>query len=90
MNAEQTTDLVPAAGDSSIVASLPDTERAREFIQASKAESTLRGYRADWREFYTWCEDQHICPLPASPEAVAAYIAECASRLKVGSAFSGD
>ena len=85
MITEQSIDLVPAAGESSMVASLPNTERAREFIQASKAESTLRGYRADWREFYTWCEGQHICPVPASPEAVAAYIADCAARLKVGS-----
>jgi len=85
MITEQITDLVPAAGGSSMVANRPDTERAREFIQASKAESTLRGYRANWREFYTWCEDQHICPLPASHEAVAVYIADCAARLKVGS-----
>jgi hypothetical protein len=35
MSPEQTTDLVPASGDSSIVANRPDTERAREFIQAS-------------------------------------------------------
>ena len=85
MITEQITDLVPAAGDRSIVANRPDTERAREFIQASMAESTLRGYRADWREFCAWCEGQRVCPLPASPDAVAAYIAECASRLKVGS-----
>lgn len=85
MSAEQITDLVPSAGGRSIVANRPDTERAREFIQASKAESTLRGYRADWREFCAWCEGQHVCPLPASHEAVAAYIADCASRLKVGS-----
>jgi hypothetical protein len=26
-----------------------------------------------------------VCPLPALPETVAAYIAECANRLKVGS-----
>jgi site-specific recombinase XerD len=82
---EPITDLVLAADGGSIVANRPDTERAREFIQASKAESTLRGYRADWREFCAWCEGQHVCPLPASHEAVAAYIAECASRLKVGS-----
>jgi site-specific recombinase XerD len=85
MITEQITDLVPAAGDSSMVATLPDTKRAREFIQASKAESTLRGYRSDWGEFCAWCEGQCVCPAPASPEAVAAYIADCASRLKVGS-----
>ena len=85
MNAEQTTDLVPASGDGSMMANRPDTERAREFIRASKAESTLRGYRSDWREFYAWCQGQHVCALPASAEAVAAYIADCASRLKVGS-----
>jgi integrase len=60
-------------------------EQAREFIRASKAESTLRGYRADWRHFCKWSEGHGLCPLPASPESVASYIAECAARLKVGS-----
>src|ERR1041385_9302075 len=63
----------------------PSLEQAREFIRASKAESTLRGYRADWRDFLAWCESHGLRPLPASPEAVASYIAECAGRLKVGS-----
>src|SRR5207245_1336697 len=60
-------------------------DQAREFIRASKAESTVRGYRADWRVFCAWCESHSVCPLPALPEVVAAYIAECAGRLKVGS-----
>ena len=60
-------------------------EQVREFIRASKAQSTVRGYRADWRNFVAWCESHNLCPLPATPEAVAAYIAECAARLKVGS-----
>ena len=60
-------------------------EQAREYIRASKAESTIRGYRADWRDFCQWCEGHGVCPLPASPEIVASYIAECAGRLKVGS-----
>ena len=30
-------------------------------------------------------DNKKVCPIPASPEAVAAYIADCASRLKVGS-----
>jgi integrase len=62
----------------------PSLEQAREFIRASKAANTLRGYRSDWRDFVGWCEGHAVCPLPASPEVVAAYIAECAGRLKVG------
>jgi integrase len=63
---------------------VPSLEQARDFIRASKAENTLRGYRSDWRDFIGWAEAHHVCPLPASPETVAAYIAECAGRLKVG------
>jgi integrase len=63
----------------------PSLDRAREFARLSKAESTLRGYRADWRNFCAWCDRAGQRVLPASPEVVAAYIAECAGRLKVGS-----
>lgn len=75
-------DLVPLPSQQSQVA-IP--EQVREYIRASKAESTLRGYSADWRDFCAWAEARGLCPLPASPEGVAAYIAECADRLKVGS-----
>jgi integrase len=51
----------------------------------ARAVERRAGYRADWREFCSWCESQSLGPLPASPEAVASYIAECAGRLKVGS-----
>ena len=67
-------DLVPLSLDS-----------AREFARHSKAENTLRGYSTDWRNFCQWCEGHGLCPLPAFPDTVAAYIAECARRLKVGS-----
>src|SRR6185436_5594693 len=63
----------------------PSLERVREFIRASKAESTLRGYQSDWRHFLEWCQTHDICPLPAAPETVASYIAECAGHLKTGS-----
>jgi len=65
--------------------SLPSLEQVREYIRASKAENTLRGYQSDWRDFRAWCESHWLCPLPASAETVASYIAECAGRLKVGS-----
>ncbi len=60
-------------------------EQVREYIRASKAENTLRGYSADWRDFCAWSDAHGLSPLPAAPESVAAYIAECAGRLKVGS-----
>jgi len=63
----------------------PSLDQAREFARLSKAENTLRGYRADWRDFCQWCERNSQTPIPAAPETVAAYIAECAARLKVGS-----
>ena len=63
----------------------PSLDQARKFALWSKAENTLRGYRTDWRDFCGWCERNTQRPLPASAEVVAAYIAECAGRLKVGS-----
>jgi site-specific recombinase XerD len=63
----------------------PSLDQVREFIRASKAENTLRGYQSDWRGFCGWCESRQLCPVPALPETVAAFIAECAGRLKVGS-----
>jgi integrase len=63
----------------------PSLEQVWEFIRASKAESTVRGYREDWGHFCQWCQEHDLSPLPASPETVASYIAECAGRLKVGS-----
>lgn len=70
---------------SGVAIPLPLSDLAREFARQSKSENTLRGYRSDWKEFYSWCEHRQLCPLPASPETVASYIAECAERLKVGS-----
>jgi site-specific recombinase XerD len=63
----------------------PSLDQAREFARRSKAENTLRGYRAGWRDFCAWCNENAVGALPADPESVAAYIAECAGRLKVGS-----
>jgi site-specific recombinase XerD len=63
----------------------PSLDQVREYIRASKSESTLRGYQSDWRHFCAWCESHGLRPLPASPETVASYIAQCAGGLKVGS-----
>lgn len=63
----------------------PSLDRAREFARHSKAQNTLRGYRSDWRDFCKWCDAHGACHLPATPDTVASYVAECAGRLKVGS-----
>jgi hypothetical protein len=75
----------PIAETGADVVPSPSLDQAREYIRASKAENTLRGYQSDWRDFCAWCEGHGVRALPAVPETVAAYIAECASRLKVGS-----
>ncbi len=78
-------EIIRGTGSGADLVPSPSLERAREYIRASKAENTLRGYENDWRAFFAWCESHVVRALPASPETVAAYIAECAGRLKVGS-----
>ncbi len=46
----------------------------RTYQQASKASATVRAYQADARTFTAWCERYGFRSLPASPEAVAAFI----------------
>jgi site-specific recombinase XerD len=67
------------------VAPLGHFEQVRAYVRASKAESTVRGYQSDWRDFCAWAEAHTLRPLPATAEAVATYIAEAAQRLKPGS-----
>lgn len=64
------------------IASIPaaaSLDQVREYVRASKADNTLRGYTSDWRDFCAWCESHgRLCPLGAEADTVAAYIAECA------------
>jgi len=60
---------------------LPELD-ARAFMQAGKAENTLRAYRAAWREFAQFCELHGATALPASPASVAAYLVWLAGRIK--------
>jgi site-specific recombinase XerD len=57
----------------------------REFVRVSKAASTVRGYQSDWKHFTAWCGAHQVSQLPAAPEDVAAYIAECSAWLTAGS-----
>ena len=57
-------------------ASLPAEAAAlvRAYQQASKADSTVRAYRTDAEVFQAWCARFGFRSLPATPEAVAAFI----------------
>jgi len=56
--------------------------QADSYVQRSKAPNTLKAYRSDWRAFETFCQAHNRSSLPATPETVAAYAAECAGHLK--------
>jgi site-specific recombinase XerD len=61
---------------------LPTAEIAAAvtFARAEKAESTRRAYRSDFEIFQTWCSERKVSVLPATAEAVAAFIAFEAAR----------
>jgi site-specific recombinase XerD len=63
---------------------LPDTLRdalkvAADFAANEKAPATRKAYDSDFRIFEKWCATQGLCALPASPAAVAAFIADQAA-----------
>jgi site-specific recombinase XerD len=59
-----------------LLASLPAEAAAivRAYQRASKADATVRAYTSDSRVFQDWCAQFGLRSLPASPEAVAAFI----------------
>ena len=71
-----TTDLPPVDVAVGFSENLPADVAAavRAYQQASKADSTVRAYRADAEVFQAWCARFGFRSLPATPEAVAAFI----------------
>ena len=58
------------------VSSVPEKYRAtlRRLLEASTADATRRAYRGQLQRFSDWCGENALCPLPAAPETVAAFI----------------
>jgi integrase len=52
-----------------------------KYLGKSKAEATLRAYSNDWADFTVWCNTHNTEPLPASPEAVASYLADMSDSM---------
>ena len=64
--------IAPAPAGSLTIA---EVAAARTFAMNEKALSTRRGYRTAVRVFTAWCHERALCPLPASPDTVAAFLA---------------
>lgn len=62
-----------------------DAERIATAVEAELAASTRETYAIAWRQWERWCSGRDIEPLPAPPEAIAAFLAE---RAEAGVHFS--
>lgn len=58
---------------------------ALRFHAAADSPNTRRAYAIAWRDFEKWCRSHRVEPLPASPATVAAFLTDCARRMKVSS-----
>jgi site-specific recombinase XerD len=57
-----------------------DARAARDFAKESLSPATRRAYRGDIRAFEAWCSERGLGSVPASPEAVASFLAHEAQR----------
>jgi integrase len=48
-----------------------------ERAQGAYPPNTRKAWACDWAAFIRFCEPGRICPLPASPETVATFVAQC-------------
>jgi integrase len=73
----------PAPLSSSDVISIEDLiAEANKVAREAIPENTKRAYRADWRDFETFCGRRKLSSLPARPEHVCAYLAAKSKTLK--------
>jgi integrase len=45
--------------------------------QGAYPPNTRKAWSCDWASFGSFCEGRGLCPLPASPETVATFVAQC-------------
>lgn len=61
----------------------PLVERMAEQARASRAETTWAAYAADWRVWQAWANEHGASVLPASVEAVAAFLSDMSRTRKL-------
>ena len=72
-------DIVTVTPAQSPVAYTAALDLAGDFAKASKSKATQRAYRADAAIFAAWCTSHAATALPASADAVAAFLADQAA-----------
>ena len=53
-------------------------QAATAYMAKAKAAATNRAYSSDWRHFSTWCAENELTSLPATPSTVALYLTSLA------------
>jgi site-specific recombinase XerD len=70
-------DLISLDGAPLAIPPLPferERESARRYAGKAKADSTIRGYKADFEAFTTWCRARGLAWMPATSETVILHI----------------
>jgi len=50
-------------------------DTARALYENARSPNTRRAYRLAWNRFASFCDQRHLCSLPAAPSTVASHIA---------------
>lgn len=67
-----------------------DLQRIAAALDAEVAQSTRTAYASGWRSWETWCHRRGLVPLPAEPDALAAYLTERAEAGLCNGTLDGD
>lgn len=67
-----------------------DLQRIAVALDAEVAPSTRTTYASGWRSWEAWCRRRGLVPLPADPDALAAYITERAEAGLCNGTLDGD
>ena len=63
-------------------------DTARDYAEHATAENTNLAYKKDWAHFASWCRRRGANALPADPQLIGLYIAECAAPQDTSPALS--
>lgn len=66
--------IIPPQSETALALLEDDLDAAQDYLAKEKAEGTRAAYRSDFKIFSRYCDARGLSPMPASPEAVMAFI----------------